>query len=416
MQKTILLIFLLCPVFMPAQQLATDLAAQDKTLKGPIKSWVMKANGKVIRIKHFDDRQRLVLDSGGQTILKHVWAYDSIGNLLLSAAYRNGELYQDEWGDHQKFSYTRNSKSQITRKTAWSPYGQKAYEAEYEYDKQGLLTAIKGDAVFLYEEDLYFRTKDHVQTIRNGLVSFKYDAQRRLTEKTIHGQDATDLPNKVPDQLRYRERLQYDASGRISLKTEEHWFGKMGAMDCCPDVFETSDYLCNISTYRYDAAGRLLDEAQYNNHNYSHPIIRYAYEYDAAGNLLAEKRYDTYNISQFTCKINADSIEYYAVKRQKDVVSLCPDYWSQGSPVVTRWEYNVQGQKIHCFYSRSTKPAVVWEYDAGGKPVKETYYDVNHGTLARVSFFDERGNVTKETATDYWSKKVTEYIYEITYY
>ena len=206
----------------------------------------------------YDHFGRLAEKLEGETLTKYT--YDNYGKRLSRITTKGGEIL-DEYNTYDKFR--RLVKTQSNGKTVEYIYNKKNQLAEqiidgnkivFEYTKLGQLAEKtlfdKGGKPL--SELKYFYTKSGKLTSRlaNGkLQEYKYDAKNQLLA-------VIDMESKSAV-----EEYVYDASGNILKKTIN---GKTTTYtyDDANQLLSSTNPEGDITSYAYDAAGRLVKEGE----------------------------------------------------------------------------------------------------------------------------------------------------------
>lgn len=238
--------------------------------------------------------------------------------------------------------------------------------------------------------------------------------------------DSTIAYNKAMQVVRrtspgFVEENMFDEKGRVLMHKETHTFEETRAWNSTHHPEPTYTYTVDeglLVLFRYDDKGNIAEAEYLSNDPFQN--FKMVYTYDANSNLIKATSYDHYNIS--TANMHDDyllDIFKSPVNADFDINRLYPYYWGQGEPNVVEWKYNAKNQKVEYLvygYRKGLSFRAVWEYDATGRLLRETHYDVYHDRVRRVLDFDKKGNVIKETDPGYDGKADLVTQMNITYY
>ena len=258
-------------------------------------------NGLVSKFK-YDHFGRLVEKLEGETLTRY--AYDNYGKRLSRITNKGGEIL-DEYNTYDKFG--RLVKTQSNGKTVEYIYNKKNQLAEqiidgnkvvFEYTKLGQLsgkTLLDKDGKTLSELK-YFYSKSGKLTSRlaNGkLQEYKYDAKNQLLA-------VIDMESKSAV-----EEYVYDASGNILKKTIN---GKTTTYtyDDANQLLSSTNPEGDITSYIYDAAGRLVKEGE---KTYEYGWLDKVMRVSKEGKELV--RFEYHNNNQLEKAIRGNSVETF---------------------------------------------------------------------------------------------------------
>jgi YD repeat-containing protein len=230
------------------------------------------------------------------------------------------------------------------------------------------------------------------------LVLQTFDATGHVTEKRVYGNG----------QLESRVEREYDGAGRLIRETEHAAAGKRG-----------------VTTYRYDAAGRRVEEIRRRPSSQVPMII--TYRYDRAGReteVLEDldgdgtpdsARLETYNARGHlaTVRHHADpatrrggELERYAYDGDQLVSITLPARSDMPSmPHVTSYRYDARGRLAS---QNSAELEVVYFYDAADRLIEAhlSPVDPDHGGYRAHTFrYDAAGNLLESQTLDGFGRK-----------
>ena len=279
-------------------------------------------------------------DANGNTTL---FEYDAKGNCIKKT---------DALGLIMEMSY--DSRNRMTALTAKTEYGD--YTVRYRYDVLGRVTE------YTDEEGHSFKTEyDHL-----GNITAVIDADGNVTERTEY--DSAGNVTKVTDALGISGIYDYDVMGNATKMT----------------AYAGTDMEA-VSTYAYDAIGRMLQAVDAENGESS-------YTYDNVGNIVSMTdpnggtttyQYDT--MSRLTSRVNAVGSKHTYTYNAAGLLAEAKNARNQ----TTAYQYDALGRITSVTDALGT---ISYTYDANGNVLTVTD---DSGTITRE--YDALNRVTKYT-------------------
>ena len=345
---------------------------------GTLSEYVYDLRDNIVSVnRHGRVRETYVRDATDNLVEKR----DGSGQTLLSFEIGQGNLMSDRRlasGEHHRF----------------------------EYDKRGRLTLATTD---LCEVRLgYGADRRPISDLRNGLgvryekskqgrhlrlsvldqyeITYKKSASNKLTIVDPTGAQHSVTANLngtivIESSNGAKETRQYTKDGKCISKTRvriREWPLWMRQYTYSPegDLTAVSDSLSGGSSYEYDAAHRLIGEAQ------SDGALAH-YRYDAAGNLLAHPGLSGAVVGAGNRLMAANGAAY--IYDQRDHIASC-----QSSEGVTRFEYDSCDRLVRCVTPRGEWHST---YDPLGRRITknwngattEYYWDENRLAVEKGS-------------------------------
>ena len=332
-------------------------------------------NGVVSKFK-YDHFGRLVEKLEGETLTKY--AYDNYGKRLSRITTKGGETL-DEYNTYDKFG--RLVKTQSNGKTVEYVYNKKNQLAEqiidenkvvFKYTKLGQLeskTLFNKEGKTLSELK-YFYSKSGKITSRlaNGkLQEYKYDAKNQLLA-------VIDMESKSAV-----EEYVYDASGNILKKTIN---GKTTTYtyDDANQLFSSTNPEGDITSYAYDAAGRLIKEGEKTyEYGWLDKVMRVAED----GKELA--RFEYHNNNQLAKAIRESGVETFewdglALIERNGTKYINEPHAGGGNPV-----FAIGGETTEAIFTDMLGTSIGYVKDGNYSEITKTSFGAD--TSDKSSFF-----------------------------
>ncbi len=376
------------------------------------------------KIKYqYDEKGRLhkTVNPVGETI---TYGYDQ----------NNNKTYEKLEGVEAHTTFEYDKANRLTQVNEYH-YNDSNFHTSFEYDLMGNKVAAcdRYGQTTHYDYDSFNRVKKI--TFPDGSTIHKeYDIFDNVISETNQNGAITayeytirNAPCRIKHPDGTEERFEYNSNGTLAHKWDRGGIKTSYDYDLLGRVIKTAIYdanstllSCSTSTYnafhllsttdpmghttffRYDNAGRKIEEWQETSDNYS----KTAYEYDTLGRLCCTKRYYGKKISDFIAThIQYDKLNRVMVEKQKDASGTCTSW--------TYYEYDALG---NCTLKRTghlegDDAEVQCHYNSKGELIKQTDECGNATTVQRNhSFINRSGAKTvQKITTDALNNSCEEY-------
>lgn len=311
------------------------------------------------------------------TQVRTSYEYDFMGNTIASTD-RYGQTTRYEYDDLNRCTKVILPKTRYITKKRYDIFDNVLVDANAKgaATKYGY-TIRKQPCSITYADS----SQERFQYNKNGTLHKKWD---KNGTQTLYNYDKLG---------RVRKTLVRDANGTILYQTSNTYSGF--------HLLSSTDPRGNTTYYRYDGAGRKIEEMLESGNNYSKTV----YEYDSLGRLCKTKKFHDKNRSKYSStRVSYDNLNRPVLEKQQNSAGKCTswtyyEYDALGNCCLKRSGHTEEDAEVRSVYN--SKSELVERIDEYGNTTTISY---NH------AYIDELGQKTlQKTTTDALGSKTEEY-------